>query len=181
MSQTHFLPFPTLSTPHLILRQLFTDDAPALSALRSDPRINKYIIRPAQCTIDDANAFIVRINNDIAQGKCFYWAICLREKTRLAGTICLWNFSDDKKTAEIGYELNPQYHGQGLMNEAVNAVIDFSWDSLKLKKLVAFTHKKNNSSKKLLEKNGFKARLNSTDEKNPDFIIYSRSAAAGRQ
>lgn len=181
MPEINFPPLPALATGRLTLRQLSANDAPALSSLRSDKIVNKYIDRPSQCSIEDAKAFILRINNEIARHKCFYWAICLREKTGLAGTICLWNFSDDKKTAEIGYELNPRYHGQGLMNEAVNAVIDFSWDSLKLKKLVAFTHKENNSSKKLLEKNGFKAGLNSTDEKNPDFIIYSRSAAAGRQ
>jgi [ribosomal protein S5]-alanine N-acetyltransferase len=177
MIENNFPPFPSLITQNLVLRQLSEEDAPALSSLRSDPRVNKYIIRPARCSDEKAKAFILGINNDLAQGKCFYWAISTGENAELIGTICLWNFSGDKKTAEIGYELHPSFHGKGLMSEAVEAVMKFSWEALKLKKLEAFTHRENSRSKKLLEKKGFIA--GGKDKINPDFIIYCIAAPFG--
>jgi ribosomal-protein-alanine N-acetyltransferase len=165
--------FPVLKTEHLILRQLRNDDDKTISILRSIDSVNRYIERPKRCSIDDAQAFIKRINTGIAEAGLFYWAVCLEEQAALIGTVCLFNFSEDKLTAEIGYELNPDFQRKGLMNEAVKPVIDFGFTTLKLKTIEAVTHKENNSSKGLLAKNNFKPDLNKLYTRNADFIIYS--------
>lgn len=64
----------------------------------------------------------------------------------------MWNFSKNNKTSEVGYDLNPIFQGKGIMNEALKSVVDFGFSKLNLNKIEEFTHKENESSKRLLKK-----------------------------
>ena len=61
----------------------------------------------------------------------------------MIGSICLWNFSEDRKVAEIGYDLDPKYQRKGIMTESINAVLNFGFRKLSLEKIEAFTQKQN--------------------------------------
>ena len=165
--------FPILKTERLVLKQLCENDKAAIFLLRSDERVNKYIDRPQQQSIDEALAFINKINMAIEQNQSVYWAISLKNNAELIGTICLWNFSADHQTAELGYELSPTFQGQGIMNEAIEAVLKYAFEIIELESIVAYTHKDNSSSIKLLEKNGFKWEVDKIDEENSSNLIYS--------
>jgi len=164
--------FPTLTTKRLTLRQLNDDDCQAIFSLRSDDVVNKYIGREKATDVEQAKEFIKKINAGISDGKSMYWAICFTGNEDLAGTICLWNFSEDKTTAEIGYELMPVYQKQGIMNEALQCVIRYGFAGIKLKNLLAYSHKNNLNSLQLLEKNNFKIDHARKDEDNRDIIVY---------
>jgi [ribosomal protein S5]-alanine N-acetyltransferase len=172
MARLNFTPFPTLTTERLTLRQLTDEDDKEIFFLRSDKTVNQYITRPIPSGMDDARAFIQKINNAIAQNNSIYWAICLHDKPILVGTICLWNFSDDNSIAELGYELIPASQGQGIMNEALKRIIIYAFETLKIEKLEAFTHKDNISSTQLLVKNNFKREPGRVDEENIDIVVY---------
>ena len=165
--------FTLLTTERLTLRQLKNIDDCAISLLHSDDRVNKYIERPKQKSIVEAKAFITRINKGIKQNKWIYKAICLKGSQGLIGTICVWKFSDDKLTAELGYELNPANQGKGLMNEAVTCIIKFSFETLGIKTLEAFVHKDNTKSAQLLVKNNFKLDRNRKDKENKNNLIFT--------
>lgn len=167
-----FSSFPRLTTQRLLLRQLNKSDDLTLYALRTDERVNKYIVRRLHSDISETRKFIKMINDGILKRNWLYWAICLPDRPELIGTICLWNFSDDQSTAEIGYELHPDYHGMGYMDEAVKQIIRYSFDILWVKKLEAFTHRDNIASAKLLEKNGFVRDTGRRDAENPGNIIF---------
>ena len=104
------MPFPTLATERLILRQLVSNDDQLIFTLRSDKQINKYLDRQIAKTIDDARKFIANVNENISQNKALYWAVTLSDTNTLVGTICLFSFSDDDNRCEIGYELLPDFH-----------------------------------------------------------------------
>src|SRR4030095_12163122 len=87
MRKLNFYPFPLLKTPRLILRQLTDSDADAIYSLRSDNQVNKYIDRPKPAGIDDAKAFILKINSFIEKNESLYWAICLKDTSELIGTV----------------------------------------------------------------------------------------------
>ena len=173
-----FTPFPVLTTNRLLLRQLNADDAKEIFALRSNPIVNKYLDRPIARSIDDALAFIKRINFAIESGQSIFWAISLKTGPELIGTICLWNFSEEKNKAEIGYELLPHYHGKGIMLEAITAIIHYGFEIAGLQKIEAWTVGRNTYSVRLLEQNHFKrdlraeSQLNRETEEN-DTVIYS--------
>src|ERR1700747_1897570 len=100
-----FMPFPILTTERLTLRQLASNDEQEIFTLRSDSEINKYLDRQPSNTIEDARNFINKVNENINKNDSLYWAITLSDKNILAGTICLFGFSDDNCKCEIGYEL----------------------------------------------------------------------------
>jgi ribosomal-protein-alanine N-acetyltransferase len=173
VNQLSFFPFPVFTTERLNIRQLSDADAPALSVLRCDERVNQYIERPKQFSLDEAHAFVKRINDGLVENKWLYWTICLKNTPELIGTFCLWNFSIDGKTAEVGYELSPVFQGQGLMSEVITTVIKHSFENLGLTRLEAVINKDNGSSIRLVEKYGFKIDPQKKYEANPNFLIYS--------
>jgi len=59
------------------------------------------------------------------------------------------------RRAEIGFMLNRDYWRQGLMYQALEAVITFAFDTLKLHRIEADTDPGNTGSLALLEKLGF--------------------------
>jgi ribosomal-protein-alanine N-acetyltransferase len=164
--------FPTLSTERLLLRQLLTTDEKAIFNIRSNEVVYKYIAKSTFKKTKEAQAFIERINKDIAHKQLLLWAITLNDTQELIGTICLWNFSKDKLVAEVGYELYPDYYKQGIMTEALTKIIDFGFNTLKLEVIEAFTHKANEASKILLKRHNFKLDPNRTDKGFPNNIIF---------
>lgn len=152
-------PFPNLTTERLILRKLEVTDSYALLRLRSDKSVNRYLDREAAKNKADADTFIEKIQQ-LTPDKGFYWAISLKNRPELVGTICFWNINIEKRMAEIGYELLPDYQGKGIMLEAIAEVLHYGFDTIQLKIVAALTHPDNQSSAKLLEKTGFVRDMN---------------------
>jgi ribosomal-protein-alanine N-acetyltransferase len=166
-----FTPFPILTTERLTLRRLVINDEQEIFTLRSDREINKYLGREISKTIDDARNFINKINENINKHDSLYWAITLNNKNILVGTICLFSFSDENDKCEIGYELLTNFQGNGIMMEALEKVIDYAFNTIKVQKIEAFFHRDNQSSIKLLEKFSF-SDSNEPDKTDPDLIYY---------
>jgi ribosomal-protein-alanine N-acetyltransferase len=166
-----FTPFPILITKRLTLRQLVANDEQAIFTLRSDTEINKFLDRKTAVTIDDAKQFINAVNNNNDKNLSIYWAITLSGKSELAGTICLFGFSVENEKCEIGYELLTSFQKQGIMQEAVDSVIDYAFTSIGVQKIEAFFHRDNQRSKKLLEKFSFR-NSNELDKIDPDLLCY---------
>lgn len=156
MRATLFSSFPILTTPRLTLRQLAAADAHDLYVLRTNEAVNRFIDRPIPRAIDEVDSFIKTINRGIAQNEWLYWAIILKKENQLAGTICLWQFSPEKNSIELGYELLPQFQGKGIMQEAFEIVVDYGFHHLHLQSMEAYTHRDNTPSITFLERNGFR-------------------------
>jgi ribosomal-protein-alanine N-acetyltransferase len=139
--------------------------------LRSDSEINKYLDRQLSNSIEDARNFINKVNENIKKNDSLYWAITLSDKNILVGTICLFGFSDDNYKCEIGYELLTNFQGKGIMKEAVEKIIDYAFNKIKVQKIEAFLHRDNQSSINLLEKLLFR-NSNKYDETTPELICY---------
>jgi len=152
--------------------RLENSDWKMISFLRSDKNVNEFVKRPSAETKEKAQAFIEKINTGIDNRNFYYWKITERNKNKMIGSICLWNFSKDYKTAEIGYDLSPNYQRKGIMNESLKNVTEFGFQRLNLDLIEAYTHRQNKRSKKLLEKNGFNLVQGKKDKDNADNIIY---------
>ena len=148
--------FPLLTTDRLVLRKLEIDDAGELLKLRSDESVNKYLERPKSRTINEVIEFINKIQAGISKNESFYWAISLKNESKLIGTICLWNLDKENSRAEVGYELLPAYQGKGLMQEALSKIIECGFQILGFKTITAYTDSANERSVRILEKNNFR-------------------------
>ncbi len=170
-----FKPFPEINTERLFLRKIEESDAEVILFLRSDKMINKFIERPEHRktkNISDAIKFIKETKTGIDNNTFISWGITIKTESKIIGTICLWNFSQDNKTAEVGYDLHPEFQGKGIMSEALKGIIDFGFTILKINRIEAFTHNKNKDSKKLLIKNGFSLLERRKDKDNPSNIVF---------
>jgi ribosomal-protein-alanine N-acetyltransferase len=139
---------------------------------------NRFLDRPKAITIEEAKQFIYKINDGINKNEWVYWAITLKNETKLIGTICYWNISKENDRAEVGYELHPRYQGKGIMQEALLKVIDFGFEQMRLKTITAVPSDDNIKSRKLLEKNNFKIDSNlrtmlSQQQNLTQMVIYS--------
>lgn len=164
--------FPILTTERLTLRQLSIDDQQDIFALRSDPQINKFLDRQPCRTDEDAINFINKVNDNIEKSDTYYWAITLTNTKTFIGTICLFDFSSENNSCEIGYELVTKFQGQGIMKEAAQAVIDYVFQTLKFKKILAVTHYENQNSTNLLLKLNFVQSIK-TDKENSNLNVFT--------
>lgn len=170
-----FNPFPELNSENLVLRKIIDSDFQTILYLRSDKIINEFIERPEHRktkTIEEAKKFIHQIDDNLETNKSIAWGISLKNDPKIIGTICLWNFSEDNKTAEVGYDLNPKFQGKGIMSESIKSVLDYGFKTLNLDVIEAYTHQKNENSKTLLERNNFKLILGKKDEGNLNNLIF---------
>lgn len=169
MNEIHF---PEIKTERLVLRKPMKSDWKMISYLRSDKEVNKLVNRPSAETKEKALDFIARTNDGIENQSLFYWCITKSNDPTMIGSICLWNFSQDRKTAEIGYDLSPEFQQMGIMNEAMKCVLEFGFNTLHLNLIEAFTHHNNERSKKVLIRNNFKLNNKRIDKEDKDNIIF---------
>lgn len=155
MARINFVPFPTLRTDRLILRQLKATDDEYIFAHRCDDKVNTYLEGWRHSSIEQTRAFIERVQNEIVAGKTIMWVLTEKGKDKFIGTICFWNILEAECKAEIGYTLASEFHGIGYMNEALVKVIDFGFNLMKIKTIEAYTHEDNKNSIQLLLRNKF--------------------------
>ncbi|MGE5630079.1 MAG: GNAT family N-acetyltransferase [Caulobacteraceae bacterium] len=154
MNNMNFTPFPILTTERLVLRQITIEDLDEFYILKSDERLLKgYDAKPKTC--EKARQKLIRDNEGIARNEWIIWGITLKNENKLIGSICFWNISEEQPKAEIGYELMVEWQGKGIMQEAVQAVIEYGFMFMKLKFIEAVPNPNNASSVKLLERNSF--------------------------
>ena len=144
-----------LDTNDLHLRPLIMADAEAMFEILSDAQSMKYW---SHMPATDISAAIKSLREDVesdAKGNSLCWAVTLKGKDELIGKCILFSFSPANRRAEIGFILNRNYWQQGLMYQALEAVIAFAFDTLNLHRIEADTDTKNAGSLALLEKLGF--------------------------
>jgi ribosomal-protein-alanine N-acetyltransferase len=91
------------------------------------------------------------------------FAIVYKQNKKVIGSLglhCSWANDDfdlaNFKLKDIGYVLSKDYWGQGLMVEAVKAVIGFCFEELELDAITCGHSPSNNQSKRVVEKCGFR-------------------------
>ncbi|WP_312344726.1 GNAT family N-acetyltransferase [Chryseobacterium binzhouense] len=162
-----------LETERLSLKPINESHVEDILKIRSNEMVNLFVQRVSPKTNYDALDFILTIKKSVQNNETFYFGITYKNQQNLLGTICLYRFSEDRTEAEVGYELLPDYHRKGIMSEALSAVLDFGFNELNLKEILAFTNKFNENSKGLLSKHDFVLQKGRTDEGFPDNLVFS--------
>ncbi|MDP3312212.1 GNAT family N-acetyltransferase [Lutibacter sp.] len=168
----NFNPFPFLKSDRLLLKNLSNNYLNELYLLRSHPEIVQFVDKECDKSEEETTAFIKKISDGISNNEFIYWALILKETNKLIGTICLWCFNPDLTSAEIGFELHPNYQKNGYMTEALEQVLNYGLEELKLKSITGFTHTKNEPSIKLMQKLNF--QFSKSMDKN---VIYKLTSS----
>lgn len=157
MNSINFTPFPILETDRFILRKVNKSDAKNIFEIRSDETYSKLTGVKRYESVEEAEAYVARVEGMIDRNEAILWSIDMKGTGEYIGGICLWNISDDKTQAEIGYDLLKKHRGNGYIQEAIGAVCRYAFDVLKLDRIVAEEVRVENiKSIKVLERYGFK-------------------------
>ena len=178
MSAFSFLPFQNLESERLLLRQITPDDVNEIFALRSNPETMKYIPRPLATTKDDAMGHIKMIQDKIVSNEGINWAITEKGNPKMIGIIGHYRIRWEHFRSEIGYMLLPEYQGKGIITEAIQLLVDYGFNEMKMHSLEAIIDPENTASARVLEKNNFvkEAHFKENefyDGKFLDAVVYS--------
>lgn len=149
----HYL-YKELDTGRLYLRHISLDDAQSIYEYSSDIFNTKYIMWNVHGSVSDAYDYIDSMFDIDKAGKTFTWAVQEKESAAMIGTIDLV-YNESYGVYEVGYILNKRFWGKGYATEALNAVIGFAKDVLKLDKIAGAVFSVNEKSRQVLEKCGF--------------------------
>jgi ribosomal-protein-alanine N-acetyltransferase len=155
MLQLNFNPFPQIKTERLVLRRTLGADLNQLFLIRSNPQIMNAIDKEPAETLQDAKLLLDKMDTLINECGGIIWAICLKEDNIQIGNISFHVISKEHHRAELGYVLLPHFHRRGIMKEAIVALLDFGFNTLKFHSVEAKINPINIASKSILEKNGF--------------------------
>lgn len=147
---------PVLRTERLVIRETRLDDAPALFRLRSDPQVMKHMGKSPASGIQDAIDLIHRMWTEQAEHNGLSWVITLKGDDTLIGTIGYYRLKKEHHRGEVGYALHSDHWRQGIMREALKAVVDHGFERLGFHSIEAITDPRNMASNNLLERCGFR-------------------------
>lgn len=153
--KNNFTPFPVLETERLTLRQLNADDDKALFDYQSNKDNFVHVEMPVYKDIEEAKAYIEKMNGGVAENKWIVWGICSKETAELVGTISIWNLDSKENKGELGYGIFPSHRRRGFMKEALSAVVEFGFVEMRLETIEAYTSHYNQTSIDFLDKMGF--------------------------
>jgi ribosomal-protein-alanine N-acetyltransferase len=145
---------PQLSTNRLLLRSLTLDDVPAIFHHFSDPQVVAFLMDPLE-SLEDAKEVIQQLRELFKAGKGMYWAVTLKVTGELVG-ICGFEKFGPGNQSEIGFDLAHAWWRKGLMSEALTAVIQYGFEELGLKSIIAITAPDNRRALRLLTKLRFR-------------------------
>ena len=150
-----FTQFPTLTTERLVLRQLEPRDDETLFVIKSNFEVTKHYGQEAHRSIDDTREWMEKVQAGYEQRLDMAWCVTRRGEDKLIGVITLWNLDPAYHHGEIGYELNPADEKQGIMTEALSAVLTFAFTDFGLHRLEATPFADNPPSVAMLARLGF--------------------------
>jgi ribosomal-protein-alanine N-acetyltransferase len=142
-------------TNNFRLRKPDLQDLDKMFKMRSDPENNVFIERKEDTSKSDTYQFLKIIKEGIEEGKCFYWVVENIRDGDFLGTICLWNFKEEGKMADLGYELLTAHRGKGIIAEVMPCILQFAEKTLLLSSVQAEVHKDNIASRIHLLRNQF--------------------------
>jgi [ribosomal protein S5]-alanine N-acetyltransferase len=147
--------FPHLRTPRLHLRQILPSDAAALFAIHSDVEWMRWYGVDPLTSHSQAEQLADLFSSWFRAGTGFRWGLERLQDRRLIGTCGLFRWNKSWHNCVIGYEIDRTCHGQGYMQEALVAVLDYGFDMMHLHRVQAETHPDNVASIHLATRLGF--------------------------
>ncbi len=147
--------FPQLETERLILRELRPGDAGSLFTVLGDKEVTRFYDDEVFTDVSQAGTQIEAWSTGFEARRCIRWGIAQRENEKVIGTCGYYGFHNWYERAGIGYELARSFWRQGIMTEALGAIIDFGFKRVELNRIEAVVMPENEGSLKLLAGLGF--------------------------
>jgi len=145
----------TLNTKRLILRRFTAADADAMfKNWANDPEVTKFLTWPLHGKVENTQGLLNIWCERYESPNCYNWAIELRDFGEPIGSIEVVDVSDTHMRCEIGYCMSKAYWSQGIMSEALSAVLSFLFLEVGVNRIQAKHDTRNPASGRVMAKNG---------------------------
>ena len=145
----------TLETSRLILRKVVREDAlPMFHNWASDPEVTKFLTWPTYGSVEAAYPILERWIMEYENPDFYQWMIEWKELGQPIGSISVVNHRDDIGEAEIGYCIGRNWWHQGIMTEALSAVMKYLFEEVGVNRIEAKHDPKNPNSGAVMRKCG---------------------------
>lgn len=164
--------FPEIKTKRFLLRQINkNEDLNNIYKGLSHPEVIKYY-GVSYSSLESAKEQMNWYSNLEKSKTGIWWAISSQDRRKFYGAIGLYHISKEHKKAEIGFWLLPEYWGKGFVPEAMEYLLPYATDNLKLHRIEAFVESENNASANALKKLRFQfeGRMKDSEIKKGKFI-----------
>jgi ribosomal-protein-alanine N-acetyltransferase len=151
-----FHTFPHLETARLHLRRILASDANALFRVLADESVTQFYDEDAFTDISQALDQIEAWDSGYHRHSCIRWGITLMGTGDVIGSCGFYGIHIRHRRAGIGFELARDFWRQGIMTEALSAVIAYGFDELELNRIEAVVMPGNVASIAMLGKLGFR-------------------------
>ena len=143
----------TIETRRLVLRDFVEADLDALAVLMANADFMRF--SSGAFSREETERFLFdRVIVPARAGLPSLFAVIVRVEKRLIGYCGFFRqVVDEVNEIEIGYRLDPVYWNRGLATEAAQAVRDYAFEKLKLKRVISLIHPDNHASRRVAEKN----------------------------
>ncbi len=155
LSAMDWTTLPTINANRVSLRPLTEDDVDALYRIFFHPEVMRYWSTPPLADRNAAAEMLQDIHDSFQQQRMLKWGIALQADDGVIGTVTLFNFNFDNGRAEVGYSLDRAHWGNGYVNEALKALIEYAFETLDLRRIEADVDPRNQPSIRTLERLGF--------------------------
>jgi RimJ/RimL family protein N-acetyltransferase len=146
-----------LETDRLLLRPLAPSDAEAVHAYQRREDVCRYIPYEPR-TLREVQESLARHARSVLEepGQALLLAVVRRGDDVLVGDVMLAWTSKEHGTGELGYVINPDFHGNGYATEAGAALLRLGFADLHLHRIVARIDARNTASAAVLHRLGMR-------------------------
>ena len=151
-----FYRLPTLETADLVIRRPVMKDAKDIFRYASDPEVARYVLWEPHRSLAETRSFVRYLRSRIRAGYPSSWVVALKGTGTVIGTIGFIWYSDENRSAELGYSFSREYWNRGFATQALQAVINAVFRSLPVNRLEAQHDVRNPASGRVMEKCGLR-------------------------
>ena len=147
--------FHEIETERLMLKNISLEDSEFMLQQFSNDAVTKYLFDTEPLTyIEEAEKLINFYLQPEPRGQ-HRWILSVKNDSRKIGTCGFHCWDRAKNSVEIGYDLQEQYWGKGIMTEALEAILLFAINNMNIQTVNAHIYVDNILSTNLANKLGF--------------------------
>ena len=144
-----------IESNRLLIRLVEEADLPDLLVINGNDEVTRYLPYATWQSLADGQAWFKRIEALNATGNGLQFVVLEKSSGQIVATCLLFRYDEQSARAELGYVLGREHWGQGLMHEALCALITYAFGAYALRRIEAEVNPANEASCRLIEKLGF--------------------------
>ena len=165
-----FSNLPHLHTERLLLRPMQMRDAADMFEYSKDPLVAQHVLWDAHQSIHQTRAYLRYVLRQYKLGAPSSMCIVEKASGKVIGTIGFMWVQPENRSCEVGYSLSRAHWNKGYMTEALEALLEFGFQDLRMNRIEAQHEVDNPASGRVMTKVGMR----------PEGILRSRLFNKGR-